>query len=56
VLAAIRVPTLVLHRTNELLVEVDCGRFMARCIPAAKYVELPGVDHLPWHIDIEIHP
>jgi class 3 adenylate cyclase/pimeloyl-ACP methyl ester carboxylesterase len=48
VLSAIRVPTLVLHRTDELLVEVGCGRYMAGSIPAAKYVELPGVDHLPW--------
>jgi pimeloyl-ACP methyl ester carboxylesterase len=48
VLSAIRVPSLVLHRTDELLVEVGCGRYMAGCIPAAKYVELPGLDHLPW--------
>jgi len=48
VLPAIRVPSLVLHRTNELLVEVGCARYMAEHIPAAKYVELPGVDHVPW--------
>jgi len=53
VLSAIRVPTLVLHRTNELLVEVGCARYMAGVIPAAKYVELPGVDHLPWVGDVD---
>jgi class 3 adenylate cyclase len=53
VLSAIRVPTLVLHRTDELLVEVGCGRYMGGSIPAAKYVELPGVDHLPWVGDVD---
>jgi pimeloyl-ACP methyl ester carboxylesterase len=53
VLSAIRIPSLVLHRTDELLVEVGCGRYMAGCIPSAKYVELPGVDHLPWIGDVD---
>jgi class 3 adenylate cyclase len=53
VLSAIRVPSLVLHRTNELMVEVGCARYLAAHIPAAKYVELPGVDHLPWAGDVD---
>jgi class 3 adenylate cyclase len=53
VLPAIRVPSLVLHRSNELLVEVGCARYMAEHIPGAKYVELPGVDHLPWVGDVD---
>jgi class 3 adenylate cyclase/alpha-beta hydrolase superfamily lysophospholipase len=53
VLSAIHVPSLVLHRTDELLVEVGCGRHMAGCIPAAKYVELSGADHLPWVGDVD---
>jgi class 3 adenylate cyclase len=48
ILPAIRVPTLVIHRTDDRAVSVEQGRYIARRIPDAKYVELPGVDHLPW--------
>ena len=53
VLASIRVPTLVLHRTDDRVVYVDEGRFMAERVPGAKYVELPGADHWPWNGDSE---
>jgi class 3 adenylate cyclase len=46
VLPTIRVPTLVLHRTGDSI-SVDQGRYIAEQIPGAKYVELPGTDHLP---------
>ena len=46
VLSAIRVPTLVLHRTGDLTVTVDNGRYLAGEISGAKYVEIPGDDHL----------
>ena len=46
VLPAIRVPTLILHRTGDLDIDVDGARYLAERIPGAKYVELPGVDHL----------
>jgi pimeloyl-ACP methyl ester carboxylesterase len=48
VLPAIRVPTLILHNVNEQTIPVEAGRYLARHIPNAKYVELPGVDHLPF--------
>ena len=48
ILPAIRVPTLVLHRTGDLDVKVEEGRFIAARIPGAKFVEFPGRDHLPW--------
>ena len=48
VLPTIRVPTLVLHRTNDLCLKVEEGRYVAERIPGAKYVELPGEDHLPF--------
>jgi len=48
VLPLIRVPTLLLHRTGDLDAPVEGSRYMAHQIPGAKYVELPGVDHLPW--------
>jgi len=48
ILPAIAVPTLVVHRTHDGGVHVEQGRFLARHIPNAKYVELDGADHLPW--------
>ncbi len=47
VLSAIHVPTLILHRTEDTLVDVEASRFMAERIPGAKYVELSGRDHVP---------
>jgi class 3 adenylate cyclase len=48
VLPAIRVPTLVLHRSGDRVVPVQAGRYLAEHIPDAKFVELPGVDHYPF--------
>jgi pimeloyl-ACP methyl ester carboxylesterase len=50
ILPAIRVPTLVLHRIGDSRVTVDAGRYLATQIQGAKYVELPGTDHLPLDI------
>ena len=47
-LEACRVPTLVLHRTQDQAVPVESGRYLSRHIPGARFVELAGVDHLPW--------
>jgi class 3 adenylate cyclase len=47
-LSVIRVPTLVLHRTGDLDTSIDEGRYLAAHIPGARFVELPGADHLPW--------
>jgi pimeloyl-ACP methyl ester carboxylesterase len=46
VLPVIRVPTLVLHRADEIL--ADASRYVGERIPGARVVELPGSDHLPW--------
>ena len=48
VLPSIRVPTLVLHRRGDRVVNRRAGEWMAAQIPGAKYVELPGQDHFPW--------
>ena len=48
VLASIRVPSLVIHRTEDQCLKVEEGRFVADRIPGAKFVELPGHDHLPF--------
>ncbi len=45
-LPSIRVPTLILHRKDDSTIPVACGHDMAQKIPGAKYVELPGEDHL----------
>jgi len=48
VLPTIRVPTLVLHRVGDLDANIQEARFIARHIPGARLVELPGNDHLVW--------
>lgn len=45
-LPRIKAPTLVMHRTNDRDANVEEGRFIARRIPGARFVELPGDDHL----------
>jgi pimeloyl-ACP methyl ester carboxylesterase/DNA-binding winged helix-turn-helix (wHTH) protein/class 3 adenylate cyclase len=48
VLPTIRVPSLVLHRTDDMCLKVEEGRFVADKIPGARFVEFPGKDHLPF--------
>jgi len=48
VLPAIRVPTLVLHRTDDVDALLEEGRWIASRIPGASFVELPGGDHVFW--------
>ena len=48
ILPTIRVPTLVVHRTGDLCLKVEEGRYVASRIPGSRYVELPGNDHLPF--------
>ena len=53
VLEAIRVPTLVLHRARNPYVYPENGRYLADHIEGAKFVEVPGNDHLFHAGDIE---
>jgi class 3 adenylate cyclase/DNA-binding SARP family transcriptional activator len=46
ILPAIRVPTLVLHRTGDG--NIENARYLTDHIPTARFVELPGADHLPF--------
>jgi pimeloyl-ACP methyl ester carboxylesterase len=48
VLPTIAVPTLVIHRTGDRCLGIEEGRYLARSIPGARLVELPGCDHLPF--------
>ena len=49
VLPAIRVPTLIMHRIGDSAISVELGRYLAANIPGARYVELPGTDHVPFY-------
>jgi pimeloyl-ACP methyl ester carboxylesterase/plasmid stabilization system protein ParE len=53
ILPTIHVPTLVLHRHGDRVVNRRAGKELAARIPGARYVELPGIDHLPWAGDSE---
>jgi len=53
VLPAIRVPTLVIHRADDVRVKVEAGRVLAAAIPGARYVEVPGTDHPIWTGDVD---
>jgi pimeloyl-ACP methyl ester carboxylesterase/DNA-binding CsgD family transcriptional regulator len=44
----IKIPTLVVHRAGDLVAPVRQGRELAEGISGARYVELPGNDHLMW--------
>ncbi len=46
VLPVISAPTLILHRANDQLVSIELGRYVAEQIPGARFVEVPGTDHL----------
>jgi class 3 adenylate cyclase len=51
-LPTVRVPTLVLHHTDDVMIPPELGKDIADRMPGAKYVELPGrnVFHFvePW--------
>jgi class 3 adenylate cyclase/pimeloyl-ACP methyl ester carboxylesterase len=48
VLGEIRVPTLVMHRPLERVWDVRHSRYLAEHIPGARYVELEGIDSIPF--------
>jgi class 3 adenylate cyclase len=48
ILPSIRVPTLVLHAARDRIVDVEAGRYLARHIPDARFVELDCDDHVPF--------
>jgi class 3 adenylate cyclase/alpha-beta hydrolase superfamily lysophospholipase len=44
-LPSVRVPTLVLHRSDDQVTRLGCARYLADHIEDAELVELPGADH-----------
>ena len=53
VLPSIRVPTLILHRRDNALVDAAHGRYLAERIAGARHVEVPGADYFPFLGDQE---
>jgi class 3 adenylate cyclase len=49
VLPSIRVPSLIVHRTDNQHHRIGFGRYLAEQISEAKSVELPGADSFPFH-------
>jgi pimeloyl-ACP methyl ester carboxylesterase/AraC-like DNA-binding protein len=48
ILASIRVPTLLMQRTDDIDVRIEEGRFIADRIKGSRLVEFQGNDHLFW--------
>lgn len=46
--SAVQCPTLVMHRRGDRVIPVEHGRWLAEHLPAARYVELDGDDHIPY--------
>lgn len=46
-LAALKVPTLVIHGAEDQLIPVSEAESMAKALPQAKLVKVPGAGHLP---------
>lgn len=49
-LPSITVPTLVIHRRDNLYHRVAFGKYVADRIPGAEWVELDGADSSPFHV------
>ncbi len=47
-LPVVSVPTLVVHRSGDRDSRPEEGRYIAEQIPGARFVEIPGEDHLVW--------
>lgn len=47
-LPTIRAATTVIHREGDKVISAEHGRYVARTVPGARYVELAGDDHLPF--------
>lgn len=49
VLPVLETPSLVIHIAGDPVIDVEHGRHLARTIADARYVEIPGIDHIPFH-------
>jgi class 3 adenylate cyclase/pimeloyl-ACP methyl ester carboxylesterase len=54
VLGTIRAPTIVVRRSGEMAPE-SSSRYLTEHIPGARYVEVPGIDHVPYVGDVDAY-
>ncbi|AXT52386.1 alpha/beta fold hydrolase [Aquimarina sp. BL5] len=54
ILGSIKVPTLLLQRTDDIDVKIQEGQFIAERIPGSRFLELEGSDHLFWVGDTDV--
>jgi hypothetical protein len=47
----LKLPTLVVHGTDDQTLPIEMGRAIAQAIPGAKLVEVPGQGHVPVMLD-----
>jgi len=52
-LPRLRVPTLVMHRREDRMIDIRHSRYLAEHIPGARYVELEGEDNLATAGDVD---
>jgi class 3 adenylate cyclase/pimeloyl-ACP methyl ester carboxylesterase len=52
-LAKVKVPTLVMHKRDDQVQPFEAGRELAAGIPGARFVALPGNNHIPLEQDPE---
>src|SRR4029077_19598102 len=50
-LSQVKAPTLVMHVRDDALVPIKLGRELAAGIPGARFVALPGKNHVPLEQD-----
>jgi pimeloyl-ACP methyl ester carboxylesterase len=54
-LASVRVPTLVVHGVDDILVPIENGRLVAAAVPGARVLEIEGMGHdLPERVWSEV--
>jgi class 3 adenylate cyclase len=53
-LADVRARTLVMHCSGDHIIPVSQGRAIADAIPGARFVELPGTDHIFWFTNADL--
>jgi class 3 adenylate cyclase/pimeloyl-ACP methyl ester carboxylesterase len=52
-LGLITAPTLLMHRAEDRMIPATQGRALAALMPAARYIELAGQDHVPFFGDAD---
>ena len=53
-LPLVQAPTLVLHRKGDRIVSSGASRWMAEQIHGARFIELPGIDHMGYAGDADL--